>query len=95
MVAGTALAINTPVRLRISAHDVSLTLDHHEGTSIQNIFPVTIEEITNDGKSQVLVKALMGNNPLLARITRKSAEELAITPGRTMYAQIKGIAVLA
>jgi len=95
MVTGTALAINTPVRLRISAHDVSLTLDHQEGTSIQNIFPVTIEEITNDGKSQVLVKALMGNNPLLARITRKSAEELAITPGRTMYAQIKGIAVLA
>jgi len=41
------------------------------------------------------VKILLGDSPLLARVTRKSVEELGITPGKNLFAQIKGVAVLA
>jgi molybdopterin-binding protein len=37
----------------------------------------------------------LGDFPLLARLTRKSVEELAIKPGMQVYAQIKSVAVLA
>ena len=83
------------VRLRIAAHDVSLTLEKQTGTSIQNIFPVTIAELVEEGLSQVMIKAMLGNSTILARVTKKSAHELEITPGKQMYAQIKGVAVLA
>ena len=37
-------------------------------------------------------KAAIGDIPLLARLTRKSVEELAIKPGMQVYAQIKSVA---
>ncbi len=89
------LAPGTDVRLRISALDVSLTLVHQGGTSIQNIFPVTVSELIAETEAQVMVKILLGDSPLLARVTRKSVEELGITPGKNLFAQIKGVAVLA
>ncbi|MCB2035274.1 MAG: TOBE domain-containing protein, partial [Ottowia sp.] len=35
-----------------------------------------------------------GGVPLLARVTRKSAQLLALAPGQPVFAQIKGVAVL-
>lgn len=94
-VTGTDLVPGTSVRLRIAAHDVSLTLAKQSGTSIQNIFPVTITELMEENAAQYLVKVSLGDNPVLARLTRKSVEELAIKPGQSVFAQIKSVAVLA
>jgi molybdate transport system ATP-binding protein len=94
-VTSTSFEPGTPVRLRIAAHDVSLTLEKQAGTSIQNIFPVTITELSQESDSQVMVKAMLGGAPVLARVTRKSIAELGIKPGKKMFAQIKGVAVLA
>jgi molybdate transport system ATP-binding protein len=80
--------------LRLAARDVSLTLEHQSGTSILNILPVTVDEMKPDGDAQVMVRLLAGNAPILARITRKSADELHLAPGKLVYAQIKSIALL-
>jgi molybdate transport system ATP-binding protein len=81
-------------RLRLAARDVSLTLEHQSGTSILNILPATIDTVTADGDAQVTVRLLAAGVPFLACITRKSAEELCLQPGKSIFAQIKSIALL-
>ncbi|MDR0780347.1 MAG: molybdenum ABC transporter ATP-binding protein [Pseudomonadales bacterium] len=93
-VSGRALPIGTPVRLRVMAHDVSLTLSRQLDTSILNICPVTVSAIDNGADAQVTVLLALGASSLLARITRKSAEHLRLCVGQSLYAQIKGVALL-
>ena len=88
------IAVGSPVRLRLAARDVSLTLQRQSGTSILNILPVTVDEISLDDDAQVTVRVLAGSVPILARITRKSALELGLQPGMEIFAQAKGIALL-
>jgi molybdate transport system ATP-binding protein len=90
-----SIAAGSPVRLRVAARDVSLTLQRQSGTSILNILPVTVDGISLDDDAQVTVRALAGGVPLLARITRKSALELGLQPGLRVFAQVKGIALLS
>lgn len=93
-VAGEDLPVGKTVRLRIAARDVSLTLAAQSDTSIQNIFPATIAEITPEGSAQVMVRLIVGSVPILARITRKAATELDLKPGKSVYAQVKSVALL-
>ncbi|HNI84233.1 MAG TPA: TOBE domain-containing protein, partial [Ottowia sp.] len=82
------------VRLRVQARDVSLCLSAAHDTSILNVLPARVRSLAEDGPAQVLVALDLGATPLLARVTRKSAEALALAPGQPVYAQIKGVAVL-
>jgi molybdate transport system ATP-binding protein len=43
----------------------------------------------------VTVRLMAAGAPILARITRKSAGELCLEPGKAVFAQIKSIALLA
>ncbi len=90
-----ALRIGAPVRLRILARDVSLTLEHQTDTSILNIFPATVEAISAENESQNLVRLDAGGVPVLSQVTRKSTVALDLQPGRVVYAQAKSIALLA
>jgi len=94
-VAHKALPIGQPVRLRVVARDVSLTLEHQSNTSILNIFPAIIDEITPKGSSQVTIRLLAGGVPILSRVTRKSAALLDLKPGKSVYAQAKTVALLS
>lgn len=85
----------SPVRLQVLARDVSVTLARQSDTSILNIFPVVVGELVPLGPSQLTARLLAGNVPLLARITRKSANELRLKPGDTVFAQVKSVALLA
>jgi len=53
-----------------------------------------VDGISLDDDAQVTVRVLAGDVPILARITRKSASELALQPGMRLFAQAKGIALL-
>lgn len=88
------LQVGSEVRLKLAARDVSLTLEHQSGTSILNILPAVIDEITDEDSAQVTVRLLAGEAPILARITRKSAVDLALKPGKSVYAQVKSVALL-
>jgi len=89
------LPVGHAVRVRVTARDVSLTLEHQSNTSILNIFPATIEEISPAGNAQMMVKLICGDVPMLARVTRKSASILDLKPGKLVYAQAKSVALLS
>ena len=95
IVSAQPLAMGEPVRLRLVARDVSLTLQRQQGTSILNIFPATIDDIADLNPSQVTVRLLAGGEPLLSRITRKSAAELGLQRGMSVFAQVKSVALLS
>ncbi|MEN9842984.1 MAG: molybdate transporter, ATP-binding protein [Pseudomonadota bacterium] len=88
----------TLVRVRIQARDVSLALDPPQRTSILNVLPATITDLTPDGASQMLIGLNLGPAPtpcrLLSRISRTSTHRLGLTVGMPVYAQIKGVALV-
>jgi molybdate transport system ATP-binding protein len=90
-----AAPIGQPVRVRIDARDVSLALEPPEHTSITNILPGRVMDVTDDrDPAQRLVRIDVGGRPLLARITQRSVAQLAIAPGLALFAQVKSVALM-
>nr|Q47CB7.1 RecName: Full=Molybdenum import ATP-binding protein ModC [Dechloromonas aromatica RCB] len=88
--------VGTPLRCRIHARDVSLTLLPQMQSSILNCVSASVVDLApTDTPGHVLVKLDVTGEPLLARITRRSAEKLEIRPGLALRAQIKAVALLA
>ncbi|WP_116368370.1 molybdenum ABC transporter ATP-binding protein [Parahaliea mediterranea] len=87
-------AVGTQHRLRIPARDVSLCRERPEGTSILNILPVQLDAIEPGDAPRLLVRLRVGEQHLLARITRKSAAILQLKAGDRLFAQIKSTALL-
>jgi molybdate transport system ATP-binding protein len=88
-------ALGHHVRVRILARDVSLAVTHHSGTSIQNILPGVVETLADDTHPALaLVRVNVGGIKVVARLTRRSAHDLELTPGRIVYAQIKAVALI-
>jgi molybdate transport system ATP-binding protein len=83
-----------PVRIRIQARDVSLTLQRQTGTSIQNILATTVLALAADGPGQVMVQLDANGVRLLARVTAKSAAALGLEAGKAVFAQVKGVAII-
>ena len=88
-------AVGQSLKIRIPARDVSLTLQHPEHSSILNILPCTIDAIEQSNDAKRLVRLNLGQQSLLARLTHKSVDTLALQPGQTVYAQIKTAALLS
>lgn len=91
------LPIGHRIRLRVLARDVSLSLAAQPQSSILNQIPATIEALADDTHpSQVLVRLRThaGGGALLARVTRRSAQALALAPGTSVWAMVKSVALL-
>ena len=89
-------APGTAMRCRIHARDVSLALAPPQHSSILNSVAAQVVELApTNTPGHVLVKLDVAGSPLLARITRRSAENLGIRPGLALHAQIKAVALLA
>lgn len=87
--------IGAHVRLRILARDVSITRDPGHASSIQNTLPATILSLGDDSHPALrLVKLEISGSPVLARVTRRSADQLDLAPRQLVYAQIKAVALL-
>jgi len=93
-----SVATGTPVRVRVLARDVSLSLDRPMNSSVLNILSATVMAVEPDGPGQVLISLnIAPDGPptvLLARISALSARRLQIAPGLCVYAQIKGVAMV-
>jgi len=97
----TAAAPGQRVRARVLARDVSVTRQAPAETSVLNVLPVVLESLHAERNTALLRLALgaaqgPGASPLhlLARITRRSCETLALQPGDPLFAQIKGVALM-
>ena len=93
-IAGRQLPVGLPIRLRLFARDVSLTLEHQRDTSILNIFPATIAQMADFGSAQVMVRLSANGAPVLARVTRKSVEQMGLGIGQRVFVQVKTVALL-
>ena len=82
------------VRLRISARDVSLTLERQTGTSILNIFPAKVDRLQELDSGVVLVRLLVGGQPILSSISVRSSLGLGLKEGKDVFAQVKSAALL-
>jgi len=82
-----------PVRARIRARDVSIALSVPSGISIQNIFAADVVSLAGEFGAIVDVRLQVGATPLVARITRKAAQELALAPGARVHALVKAVSI--
>ena len=83
------------VRLRVLARDVSVATVLPQHTSIQNHLACTIESMADDRHpSQALLRLRCGESILLARITRRAVDGLALRPGLQVWAQVKSAALV-
>ena len=88
--------LGTRLRLHIQARDVSLTLQPPTNTTILNVLPCTINaRAAAQNPAQALLKLDVAGQALLARVTRKSCDQLGLVPGLKVYAQIKSVALVA
>lgn len=95
-VTGRQVALGHATRLRILARDVSIALTPQEDSSILNRLPARIVALADaDHPAQIMVALEARGTPLLARITRRSRDQLALVPGMNIWAQIKAVALLA
>lgn len=89
------LAPGQSVRVRLLARDISIVTEAPQHTSIQNHWPVRIEEWLDTGHpSQCLMRLRHPAGMLLARITRRACVSLDLQIGRTVWAQVKSVAVV-
>ncbi len=80
--------------MRINASDVSLAREPGTASSILNVIPGMIDDLQDAGPARLLVRLVVGQEKLLAMITRRSAQQLDLRPGLELYAQIKSVALL-
>lgn len=91
----SAMPLGQPVRLRVLARDVSLTVHEMQDTSIQNHIQGRIEAIADDvHPSQALVRVRCGASVLVARVTRRALSTLNLAEGAAVWAQVKSVAVI-
>ncbi len=88
--------LGATVRARVLARDVSIAMQHAQGSSITNILEAGIDEIRDEGADKVVVRMNVGsNNMLLSRITRRSRDLLDLKVGMRVFAQVKSVALMA
>lgn len=88
--------IGSPVRLRLLARDISLSLDPGaRESSILNTLRTEVVGLEETAPGRTLVKLALNDGPLLlSRITTRSARTLQLRLGQEIFAQIKGVAPL-
>nr|WP_284454008.1 molybdenum ABC transporter ATP-binding protein ModC [Citrobacter sp. MNAZ 1397] len=86
--------LQTAVRIRIQATDVSLVLQPSSNTSIRNTLRAKVVQ-NYDLDGQVEVQLDVGGRTLWARISPWARDELNIKPGLWLYAQIKSVSITA
>ena len=93
LVPGKFGEVAADARLRIRASDISLCRDRPSQSTILNILSATVEELQGESGPSILLRLRIGTDRLIARITRRSRDELNLQPGDRVLAQIKAVAV--
>lgn len=90
---GIASPPGTRLRVRIMAHEVILSRGRPEGLSAQNIVPCVVTAVRPGDGPAAMVHLAVGPDEIVARITRRAAADLALTPGETVHAVLKAMSV--
>ena len=85
--------VGSPVRIRIRAQDVAVSIKHPKDISIANIFEVKIQAIEQSDRGFVDLNLIAKNTVFWARLTKTSVENLNLIPGRVVFALFKSTAI--
>ncbi len=81
------------VRVHILARDVILATERPAAISALNVLEGRVLSVTEADGAAATVELSCGSETLAARITRLSAAELGLAPGRPVYAIVKSVAL--
>ena len=97
LVPASAVPVGKQRRLRIAAGDVSLAIEPPQATTILNALPARILSTTLVKQNELVVALTLGSDDagtrLLARITRRSWDQLGLRNGMSVWAQVKAISL--
>jgi molybdate transport system ATP-binding protein len=85
--------VGEKIRVRIYARDVAVAVQRPSGTSVQNVFQGTVEEIHRTNGANVNVRLNVGS-PIVAKISPQANTELALKTGQKVYALVNNVSVL-
>ena len=85
--------VGTALRVRIRARDVILAETPPTGTSALNVLAGRVEALVPIEQAALEVQLRLGQERLLARVTRRSGATLGLAPGREVFAVIKTVAI--
>lgn len=81
------------LRVRIAASEVILARARPEGLSALNILEAEVTALRLGEGGGAMVQLRAGDDLLLARVTRRSAEALSLVPGARCWCVVKSVAV--
>lgn len=81
------------VRVRIRARDISLALTRPVDISVLNVLAGQVIDVKVEKDARAIVRVKVGETILTSRITRYSAERLALATGRDVYVLIKAVSL--
>ena len=91
------LPVDSPMRIRIRARDVSIALEKPERISIRNVLPGTVHAVVeSDGPFRTVTIAVAdetGESRIAATVTASAVRDLGLTPGLPVFALIKSVAM--
>ena len=85
----------TELEAKVEQLQIELNLLRHELLRLKgvNVIPGIVAALGDAAGSSIDVQLDVAGTPLLARITRKSAADLGLAPGRPVFALIKAVAI--
>ena len=86
-------ATGSVLRLRILAQDVMLAVERPRAISALNVLSGVVEEVRIGEGPGAMVRVRVGEEVLLARITRRSVGVLDLGPGKPIFAVLKAVSV--
>jgi molybdate transport system ATP-binding protein len=81
------------VRVRVRARDVAIALAPPLQASFLNVLEGTVTAVSGRPGPLVDVTLAVGSAAIIARLSRRSCERLALAPGKRAYALVKGVAL--
>ncbi|HEX6636731.1 MAG TPA: molybdenum ABC transporter ATP-binding protein [Steroidobacteraceae bacterium] len=82
------------VQVQVLARDVIIATEAPRGLSVRNVVPARVLAVTADSGRAVLVELDIGRGTtLLARITERASQELALGPDKQVWALIKAVSL--
>ncbi|MEZ5686242.1 MAG: molybdenum ABC transporter ATP-binding protein [Paracoccaceae bacterium] len=83
------------IGLHIHASDVTLALTRPEGISALNLLQARISEVIEAPGASAHVRLDLGDQRLLAKVTRRSVAALGLRPGLPVWALVKSVSMAA
>jgi molybdate transport system ATP-binding protein len=92
-IAADGLGAGTTVRLQLLARDVIVATRPPEGLSVRNVLAGKVVSVSAASAHSDLVAVDIGGATVVARITRAATQELALEPGRPVWALVKAVSM--